>query len=90
MKHTAIRRSARAQILQEANDYRERAGRSTAPLTARHIQHAVHICRKRFLVSDALLKEAGFRPKHYPGKSGVLRPQWEAELESTELWGLAS
>lgn len=98
-KYTDTRRYARQEILAAANLHRRlkmrarfRHGFLLPPLTMKDLQHAVHICRVNFLVSDNLLRAAGFGPKKYYGLMRANREATERELEAIELgeeWDVA-
>lgn len=58
-----IRREARQEILDAANDVRRRVSQWMAkPFSMRHINQAVRVCRHRGLVEDHVLVAAGFNP----------------------------
>lgn len=59
MSTTATANHARTLILEAANDDRPAWAR---PLTMKHINRAVNICRQRKLVPDTVLEHAGFNP----------------------------
>ncbi len=62
MPRTEAALKARRKIVDKAWAFRLRNGRSVKPITMRHLNEAVCICRRNRLVSRSTLAAAGFNP----------------------------